>query len=144
MQITLYNTLTRKKENTKLWSTPDGGKYDIPTETCTEHKAPEQVEVPDVIGKKEADAKKTLQDKGLKVEVKYSESDKTSGIVLSQSKKEGEKVDKDTTITITVSKKKEDSNPGKTNTVDKGNTQTNSVVDKPEDNNKTNTNDENE
>ena len=133
-----------EKENTKLWSTPDGGKYDIPTETCTEHKAPEQVEVPDVIGKKEADAKKALQDKGLKVEVKYSESDKTSGIVLSQSKKEGEKVDKDTTITITVSKKKEDSNTGKTNTVDKGNTQTNSVVDKPEDNNKTNTNDENE
>lgn len=132
-----------EKENTKLWTTSSGDKYNVPTETCTEHKAPEKVEVPNVVGKKETDAKKTLQDKGLKVEVKYSESNKTSGIVLSQSKDEGEEVEKGATITITVSKKKESSG-GNTNTIDKDNTQSNNIVDdEPESGDRTNTNDDN-
>ena len=32
-----------QKENTNLWSTNAGDKYDVPTETCDVHKAPEKV-----------------------------------------------------------------------------------------------------
>lgn len=97
------------KENTSLWSTNAGDKYNIPTETCDVHKEPEkkQVEVPNVIGKKSADAKKALEAKGLKVEIVYEENkNKDDGIVLKQSKEEKTKVEEGTTITITVNKKK--------------------------------------
>ena len=94
------------KENTTLWNTNAGDKYNIPTETCDKHKAPEQVEVPNVVGKTSAQAKKELEAKGLKVEIKYSEDkNKKDGIVLKQSIEEKKKVDKGTTITITVNKK---------------------------------------
>ncbi len=94
-----------QKENTKLWSTNPGDKYDIPTETCDVHKAPEQVEMINVVGKTLEQAKKDLEAKGLKVEVKYSEDkSKKDGIVLKQSVEEKKKVDKGTTITLTVNK----------------------------------------
>lgn len=97
------------KENTSLWTTNAGDKYNIPTETCDVHKEPEkkEVEVPNVIGKKLADAKKALEAKGLKVEIVYEENkNKDDGIVLKQSKEEKTKVEEGTTITITVNKKK--------------------------------------
>lgn len=97
------------KENTSLWTTNAGDKYNVPTETCDVHKEPEkkQVEVPNVIGKKSADAKKALEEKGLKVEIVYEEDkNKDDGIVLKQSKEEKTKVEEGTTITITVNKKK--------------------------------------
>jgi penicillin-binding protein 1A len=105
-------------ENTNLWTTDDGGKYDIPTETCDVHKAPEQVEVPNVVGKKSADAKKALEDKKLKVEIVYEENkNKDDGIVLKQSKAEKTKVDEGTTITITVNKITKQNENVQTNTI---------------------------
>ncbi len=95
------------KENTTLWTTSSGGKYDVPTETCTVHVAPEQVEVVNVVGKKLAAAKKALEDIGFVVNVEYSEDeDEDDGIVLKQSVKANQKADKGSTITLTVNKKK--------------------------------------
>ena len=112
-----------QKENTNLWSTDAGDKYNIPTETCTTHKAPEQVEVPNVIGKTSSEAKKALEAKGLKVEIKYDEDEKKKdGIVLKQSVKEKDKVDKGSKITITVNKIE-----NKTNNEVNGNTITNTT-----------------
>lgn len=65
----------------------------------------EQVPVTFVVGKTEADARKELEDKKLKVEVKYDEdTSKTNGIVLKQSKDVGEVVEEGTTIVLTVNK----------------------------------------
>lgn len=94
-----------QKENTNLWSTNAGDKYDVPTETCDVHKAPEKVEMINVVGKTLTEAKKLLEAKGLKVEIKYSEDKKKKeDIVLAQSVKEKEKVEKGKTITLTVNK----------------------------------------
>lgn len=119
------------KENTNLWSTNPGDKYNIPTENCDVHKEPEKVEMINVVGKTSTEAKKALEALGLKVEIKYDE-DKTKkdNIVLKQSVKEKEKIEKNTNITITVNKINQNTN---TNTVN-----TNTIVDKPEDNNNTN------
>lgn len=131
-----------EKEDTKQWSTPSS-KYSIPTETCTEHKAPEQVEVTNVVGKKSETAKKELEDKGLKVEIKYSEDkNKDNGIVLKQSVDGGQKVDKGSTVTLTINRKENTSAPTNetegnktnqitnttTNTITKTNTQTTTNV----------------
>ena len=116
------------KENTTLWSTNDGGKYDIPTEVCTAHKAPDKVEVPNVVGKKQADAKKALEDKGFVVKIQYeTNKNKDDGIVLKQTNS-GEKVAKGATITITVNNLDNESGSGKTNS---HNPKTNSVDDDP-------------
>ena len=115
------------KENTTEWTTKTDGKYDIPQEVCTVHKAPEkkEVEMPNVVGKKLSDAKKILEDKKLKVEIVYEENTKKDdGIVLKQSKEEKTKVEEGTTITLTVNKKKNTEKPN-TNTVT--NTITNTV-----------------
>ena len=64
-----------------------------------------QVTVVNVVGQSEADAKKTLEDLGLKVNIAYEEdTNKDSGIVLKQSTDVGKVVDEGTTITITVNK----------------------------------------
>lgn len=123
------------KENTTLWSTNPGDKYNIPTENCDIHKEPEkkQVEVPNVIGKKSSEAKKVLEEKGLKVEIVYEENkNKDDGIVLKQSKEEKTKVDEGTTITITVNKVKTEEKPNE-------NTQTNTVTNTIDNNVVTNT-----
>ena len=96
-----------EKEDTTSWRTNDGGKYDVPTETCDVHTKKE-VTVPNVIGKTKEDAMKILKDLGLTVTVETEESSKESGIVINQSNKEGSKITVGNTITITVSKKKED------------------------------------
>lgn len=63
----------------------------------------EKATVPDVIGKSQADAKKTLEAQGFVVAVTTSEdSSKENGIVLKQSLDSGKTVEKGTTVTITV------------------------------------------
>lgn len=100
-------TYTKKpeKENTTLWKTNDGDKYNIPTETCTTHTK-KTIKVTNVVGKKQADAKAALEKLGLKVTVETKTSTKDDGIVLSQSLKEGTEVKTGDKITIVVSKKK--------------------------------------
>ena len=64
-----------------------------------------QVTVNSVIGKLEANAKKELEDLGLKVSIAYEEdSTRDNGIVLKQSVESGKVVDEGTTVTITVNK----------------------------------------
>ena len=64
-----------------------------------------QVSVVSVAGQSEANAQKTLEALGLKVNVAYDEnSSKDNGIVLKQSIESGKIVDEGTTITITVNK----------------------------------------
>ena len=117
-----------QKENTSLWSTDPGDKYNIPTETCNVHKAPEQVEMINVVGKTLDEAKKAIEKLGLKVEIKYSEDkNKKAGIVLVQSVKEKEKVEKGKTITLTINKLK-DNNDKKNETT---NTITNTTTNTP-------------
>ena len=61
-----------------------------------------KIDVPDVLGKYESDAKKELEDAGFKVKVSYDEdSDEEDGVVLKQSSK---KAAEGSTITITVNK----------------------------------------
>ena len=63
----------------------------------------EKATVPDVIGKSQADAKKTLEAQGFVVAVTTSEdSSKENGIVLKQSIDSEKSVEKGSTITITV------------------------------------------
>ncbi len=63
------------------------------------------VTVVSVINKAEADAKKTLEDLGLSVEVNYEENtNKSDGIVLSQSITANKTVKEGSTITLTVNK----------------------------------------
>ena len=64
-----------------------------------------EVSVVSVIGQSEANAKKTLEGLGLKVNVAYEEDSlKDNGVVLKQSLDTGKVVDEGTTITITVNK----------------------------------------
>lgn len=106
------------KENTQLWSTNYGSLFTkIPTETCDTHKAPETVDMINVVDKTLSDAKKQLEDLGLKVETKNGENTKKKdGIVLSQSVLAGTKVEKGSTITLTINKIENKTNTTKENT----------------------------
>ncbi len=65
----------------------------------------EQVDVPNVIGKTETEARKLLTDSKLKVEVIYEESKSNdNGKVLKQTVEAGKTVDVGTTVVITVNK----------------------------------------
>jgi len=109
-----------QKENTSLWSTNAGDKYNIPTETCDVHKI-EQVTMVNVVGKTLDVAKKEIEKLGLKVEIKYKEDkNKKDGVVLAQSAKEKEKVEKGKTVTLTINKIKDN---GKKNEVKNETTQ---------------------
>ena len=65
-----------------------------------------EVTVPYLIGKTEADAKKTIEAAELKVgEIRYgTDKTQTNGVVLKQSIEEDKKVDEQTPITITINK----------------------------------------
>ena len=64
-----------------------------------------QVVMPNVLGKTEADAKSALEAKNLVVKTEYKENtDKENGEVLEQSIKSGENIDEGTEVTITVNK----------------------------------------
>ena len=129
------------KENTNLWSTNPGDKYNIPTETCDIHKV-EQVVMINVVGKTLTDAKKELEKLGLKVEIKYDENKKKKdSIVLEQSIKEKEKVEKGKTVTLTINKLKDtsdDDDDDKKNTI-KNETKENTTTNTNKDNATTNT-----
>ncbi len=108
-----YTEVTDKKQDDKIldiWpsvgqsveagSTVDVtiGKYSEPVEKVVE------IVVPDVVGKTEADAKKTIQNAGLTVTVSYKDvDDKTkNGKVLSASPSVGTSVKEGSKVTITV------------------------------------------
>lgn len=64
-----------------------------------------QVTMTSVIGQTEANAKKTIEDLGLKVNLSYEEdTSKDNGTVLKQSLETGKVVDEGTSVTITVNK----------------------------------------
>lgn len=64
----------------------------------------EKVVVPNVIGKSEKDAKNQIIASGLAADVRYKHSDQPVGIVIEQNPGSGKKVNKNTKITITISK----------------------------------------
>jgi serine/threonine-protein kinase len=74
------------------------------TVTVVVSSGPEQVAVPDLRGSDLADARAELADAGLEADVTRQESDKDPGTVLTQSKPPGTRVDKGSTITLTVAK----------------------------------------
>ena len=75
------------------------------TITLKVSKGVEKVTVPDLSGKKEADAKTAIKSAGLKSKVVTTEDlTKDDGIVVKQSLDAGSEVDKNSTITITVNK----------------------------------------
>jgi serine/threonine-protein kinase len=63
----------------------------------------EPVEVPDVIGEQEDDARTILEDLGLRVAIEDKNSKKPEGEVLDQRPREGAEVDPGATVTLTVS-----------------------------------------
>jgi beta-lactam-binding protein with PASTA domain/predicted Ser/Thr protein kinase len=66
---------------------------------------PEQVTVPNVVGRNEDDARTTLEQAGLRVDVTEQESsDEDPGTVLQQTPAGGGKVDKDSTVKLVVAK----------------------------------------
>ena len=67
-------------------------------------KTDEQVEVPNVVGQDEADAQKTLEDAGFKVESAAVYSSQPQGEVVSTNPKAGTQAAKGSTVTIQVSK----------------------------------------
>lgn len=93
-----------EKEESTLWRTDEGDKYDIPTETCDVHTV-KTVKMPNVVGKSKDEAMKILKDLGLKVTIETKKSSKEDGEVLEQSKSEGTVLKAGDSVTITVSKK---------------------------------------
>ena len=93
-----------EKEDTTAWQTQGSSKYDIPTETCTEHTKKVK-KMPNVIGENKVDAVSELKNLGLKVEIVTQKSDDSNDIVLTQSKPQGEEISDGETVTITVSYK---------------------------------------
>ena len=128
-----------EKEKNATWKTSSGNKYNTVTENCDVHKKPEDnknnennnqdkektaennnqqqsqddnVKVPTVEGLTESAAKELLNYYNLKCTVIYVESKDNIGIVTKQDRASGVVVPKNTVVTITVNKKKEE----KTNT----------------------------
>lgn len=120
-------------EQTAAWATnyDEGVFLEIPTEICSTHTKKQQTMI-NVVGKKEADAKKKLEDLKLKVTIEYKEDKKeNNGVVLKQSIAMGTAVDEGTTITITVNKKTEQTATAKPAETTKP-TATTTVTPKPE------------
>ena len=94
----LFGTIETEK-NAK-WSPSLGDGSDKPIDTCDVHTEAPKVDVPNVVGKTEAEAKKTLENAGFKVEKKLdNDAKKVKGTVLRQSET---KAAKGTTITIVI------------------------------------------
>lgn len=107
------------------WKT-DGGssKNNPPTEVCDVHTKAQEIDVPNVVGKTQADAKKALESAGFVVKILQNEdSSKAKGIVLKQS---ATKAAKGATITITVNSYSGGSTA--TNTTTGGNSSSNTVT----------------
>ncbi len=86
--------------------------------TITVAEEPREVEVPDVVGSTQNKATEALSGAGLKVVVEEVEADSpnTDGVVQSQSPDSGTKVDRGSTVTITVGVFDPDLNPDPTTT----------------------------
>lgn len=116
------------------WKT-DGGssKNNPPTEVCDVHTKAQEIDVPNVVGKTQADAKKALESAGFVVKILQNEdSSKEKGIVLKQS---ATKAAKGATITITVN-----SYSGGSSNTTGGNSSANTVTNSVAGGNTTNTN----
>lgn len=120
---TTYGLAMPEKEANAKWKTNGGSKYTVITEKCDMHtaetKAKEDetkvtvekqnkdsdVTVPNVTGKKEADAKATLTKLGLMVDVKYNDkATSDDGIVTSQNVSANAVVSKNAKIVIVVNR----------------------------------------
>ena len=97
-EIKTYGVLIDTEKNAK-WS-PAQKVEEAPQETCDIHTSAPEIDVPNVVGKTEADARKSLTDAEFKVEVsKDQDPSKAKGKVLKQSITKGARGG---TITITV------------------------------------------
>ncbi len=83
------------------------------TVTLTVAQEPSEVDVPDVVGSTQNKATETLSGDGLKVVVEEAPADSPDGdgVVQAQSPEPGAKVDRGSTVTITVGVFKPDLNP---------------------------------
>ncbi|MEA2139145.1 MAG: eukaryotic-like serine/threonine-protein kinase [Solirubrobacteraceae bacterium] len=81
--------------------------------TLTIAEQPRQVEVPNVVGRSQNEATRTLSRAGLGIDVEEAPADSPDGdgVVQAQSVDAGEKADRDTTVTITVGVFDPDLNP---------------------------------
>ena len=95
-----------------------------PTEVCNVHTKAEEIDVPNVVGKTQTEAKKSLESAGFVVKILQNEdSSKAKGLVLKQS---ATKAAKGATITITVNSYSGGSTA--TNTTTGGNSSSNTVT----------------
>ncbi|MFF2327538.1 MULTISPECIES: Stk1 family PASTA domain-containing Ser/Thr kinase [unclassified Streptomyces] len=85
-------------------SPADGKMAEKDTVTVVVSTGAPKVDVPDVVEKTEATARKDLEDKGFTVNVTAVESDKTPGTVTKQDPEGGSKAEKNSEVTITVAK----------------------------------------
>lgn len=124
---------TEKKGN---WTTKNpSNTTNPPTEVCNVHTKAQEIEVPNVVGKTQADAKKALESAGFVVKILQNEdSSKAKGLVLKQS---ATKATKGATITITVNSYSGGSTV--TNTTG-GNSSSNTITNSVSEGNTTNTN----
>jgi beta-lactam-binding protein with PASTA domain len=91
-------------KNEVIGEDPNGG-TSVPagtSVTLTVSKGPQKVAVPDVTGQDKNAARAALRAAGFKVDVAEKQSPEREGSVLSQSPRGGTKVDKGTSVTITV------------------------------------------
>ena len=101
-------TVRPEKETNAAWKNIGGTSYNKPTETCDKHTSDNMVNVVNVVGKTEAEARTALA--GLTITVTYkSDISLTDGVVISQSVAANEKVAKGTSITLVVNKKENQS-----------------------------------
>ena len=102
-------TSEKVEENYVIAQDPEEGK-EVPKDsvvsmTVSLGRGIEEVDVPNVIGKTEEEAKKAIEAAKLKATIKYEENtSKSDGVVIKQDKEGGSKVDEGSTITITVNK----------------------------------------
>nr|WP_246422118.1 Stk1 family PASTA domain-containing Ser/Thr kinase [Nocardiopsis mwathae] len=95
-------------EGTVAATTPDVGDNVLPEDTVTVSlsKGPQTVDMPEVVGDPEANARKALEDAGFTdIDVKQEDSyDHPPGTVLDVDPEEGSGADREETVTLTVSK----------------------------------------
>lgn len=116
-----------EKEIDAAWKTNAGKKYNEIKDTCTIHTQDTMtLTVPDVLGKTETQAKDELR--GFKISIIFgNDPSKANGVVLKQSLKAGESVDKGANITLTINEISGGDNPPEGNEEEPNDVNTNSV-----------------
>ena len=125
---TVWGLAKPEKEVNAKWKTKGEDKYTVITEKCDKHTESEKKEtevkvdtdiiIPNVVGKKEVEARKALGNIGITVEHK-TDTSKADGVVISQSIKAGSIVSKNAKITLVINKldkKPDDPKPTATST----------------------------